>query len=375
MLKKHIFFFFIFHFSLHASPWREMKFSDAIIKRINTTVFKQGLNITWIKTLKDDIDFNYVVKAEIYPEDPSTLFLTLRGGGVTLLDISSPENPTLIQHWDENKLDVEGQDRLGNLFILVARSGYLLTFKIAGKKITKLAKIKIPSLSIFFEKAFLFLIPALHTRIHQNKNGRKYALITCPQKNYLVTIDITQPEAPQYISNVDTSIKGIEGIYIHKDHAFVGGFNSNMYKVYDISDPSRMKEVLKFENGSFVQMVPDKSPNFPDILFTALWGNPGGLASFDISNPKNSKILNILLKKEFSKANRVKIMGNRIFLPLERIPGGFGVVNISNPAKMEAEMVMEAIPGIEKPYTLNIKNNFIYVFGSTTNSLAILKIN
>jgi hypothetical protein len=54
-----------------------------------------------VKTITHDRDLNYVVRSIIYPEDPNTMFLTLRGGGISTYDVSNPANPKLLTHWDE----------------------------------------------------------------------------------------------------------------------------------------------------------------------------------------------------------------------------------------------------------------------------------
>ena len=36
-----------------------------------------------IRLVRDEVALDYVVKSRIYAEDPSSLFLTLRGGGVS----------------------------------------------------------------------------------------------------------------------------------------------------------------------------------------------------------------------------------------------------------------------------------------------------
>ncbi|APD51202.1 hypothetical protein [Francisella hispaniensis] len=52
-----------------------------------------------VKTIHDNKNFNYVVISRIYKKYPNVMFLTMRGGGVTSLDISNPSDPKILDHW------------------------------------------------------------------------------------------------------------------------------------------------------------------------------------------------------------------------------------------------------------------------------------
>lgn len=344
---------------------------DIFARRIQRKEFTPNIKIKWLKTITDPKHFKYVVKSEIYPEDPNTMFLTMRGGGITILDISNPSSPRVHQLWNRVNLDMEGQDRKGNIFITVARRGELFVFKIyKNKRIYPVGRLKLPTIDV--QTPFLFAIPALHTRIY-TKGKNNYALITCPWSKRLLIVDITIPNKPKYISGINTGVKGIEAIHIHKDHAYVGGYRSHLVKAFNISDPNKPRLVQSLYNHGFLQMVPEMSKDFPDTLFMALWGNPGGVVALDLSNPY-FKIKNMVLDKSFAKANRVKIKDDLILLPLEQSIGGLGIVKVKkNPFKLVKQLTMTHIPGVAKPYTMNFKGDYIYLFGSETNSMAILK--
>ncbi len=346
---------------------------DIFAKRIIVKEFTSNIKIKWLKTITDPHSFKYVVKAEIYPEDPNTMFLTMRGGGITILDISNPSSPRVHQRWNRVNLDMEGQDRKGNIFITIARRGELFVFKIhQNNRIYRVGHLKLPTIDV--QKPFLFAIPALHTKIY-SKGNDTYALITCPWSKRLLVVDITIPSKPKYVSGINTRVKGIEAIQIYKDHAYVGGYRSNRFRVYDISNPIKLQLVQNIYNHDFLQMVPEMSKDYPNILFSALWGNPGGVVAFDLTKPDKIKILNMSLDENFAKANRVKINKDLILLPLEQPVGGFGIVKIrKKPFKLVKQLTMTHIPGVKKPYTMNFKGDYIYLFGSETNSMAILKV-
>ena len=71
-------------------------------------------------------------------------------------------------------------------------------------------------------------------------------------------------------------------------------------------------------------------------LYVALWGgaygDKGGLAAFDITDPWNIHELSHVFNEEMYKANRVKIQGDFVFMPLElEDGGGVAVVDRTNP--------------------------------------------
>jgi hypothetical protein len=340
--------------------------------QIGTLNFKSSIKVKWLKTIIDEKNFKYVVKSEIYPEDPNTMFLTMRGGGITIVDVTNPASPKVIQRWNRVGLDMEGQDRLGNIFITIARRGELFVFRVSEKRtIYQIGRLKLPTIDV--QRPILFAIPALHTRIYK-KGNHAYALITCPWSKRLLIVDITIPSKPKYISGVNTGVKGIEAIHIHKDHAYVGGYRSHLVRSYNISDPNNPKLVQSKYNHDFLQMVPEMSKDYPNTLFMALWGDPGGVVALDLTSPNKFKISDMMLHDSMEKANRVKIKNDLILLPLEQAVGGIGIVKVKkNPIKLVKQLTIRNIPYVRKPYTLNFKGDYIYLFGSETNSMAILK--
>jgi len=367
-MKFLIFFLLFISFAHGQKVYHRPKYAHQIL----TKNFNSKIKIKWLKTIQDAKNFNYVVKAEIYPEDPNTLFLTLRGGGITILDVSKPSSPKIIQRWNRANLDMEGQDRMGDIFITIARRGELFVFKIhKNNRIYQIGRLKLPTIKV--KRPFLFAIPALHTRIYK-KGNQSYALITCPWSKRLLVVDITTPNLPKYISGVNTRVKGIEAIQIFNDHAFVGGFRSHSIKVYDISDPFKLRLVQTKYDNDFLQMVPEMSKDYPNIIFSALWGDPGGVAAFDVTKPNKISVLDKALDERFEKANRVKIKKDLILLPLEQAVGGLGIVKVQKkPFKLIKQLTIRNIPWVRKPYTLNFKGDYIYIFGSESNSMAILK--
>ena len=336
---------------------------------------KSRIELKVVKAIINDRDLNYVVRSIIYPEDPNTLFLTLRGGGISTYDITNPANPELLTHWDEEpSRHVEGQDRLGNLLIVsdISRGGLFLFDVTNPADLVLLSYLSLDEID-----------NVLHNRIYQ-ANDRMYAFLsggfnykTGELSDLLVAVDISDPKNPFFVSKISTYIPGAEGITIKDNYAFLGGFGSNKFAVIDISDPFNMEIARILEEPHYCQMVSQIGDD--GILYVALWGglhsNKGGLAAFEITDPKNIFELSHVFSEEMYKANRVKLQGDFVFMPLEiEDGGGVAVVDRNNPKNLRHVKTVLDIPGVIKPYCLAVKQDYLYIFGSKTNTMVVMKI-
>lgn len=341
------------------------------------------VGLTLIDVVQDSVALDYVVKSKIYKEDPSTMYLTMRGGGVSVYDVSNNAMPTLRTRWDSLE-DVEGQDRLGDLLVVVGRGGKLFTFDVSDPDvITPIAEFEFetdPSLFEAVQAELLALVgngpfDGLHVKLDVI-GGNTYAFVTATATGELLAIDVTDPSDPVQVGAVDTGVEFIEGIFIKDHHAFVGGFGgSEVYKAVDVSDPTSMFVAAMLPDVAYRQMVSEMAPNaFPDVLFAALWNDEGGLGTFDVSNPATFFELDQLVRPELTQSNRVKINGHYAFLPLEQEPGGVAVIDVNNTSNLALAGLARNIRNMETPYTLQPKGNYVYVFGTSTQSMAVLKI-
>jgi len=328
-----------------------------------------------VKTITHDRDLNYVVRSIIYPEDPNTMFLTLRGGGISTYDVSDPANPKLLTHWDEVPCrNVEGQDRVENLLVVtdISRGGLFLFDVTDPANLVQLCYLNLEGIDNM-----------LHNRIYR-ANDKMYALFsggfhftTGEPSDLFVAVDITDPKNPFFVSKLNTGISGTEGISIKGNHAFLGGFGSTKFSVIDLSDPANMKIVKTLDEPHYCQMVSEIGDD--GVLYVALWGSlygdKGGLAAFDVSDPRNIHELSHVFSKDMAKANRVKIEGDYVFMPLEvENGGGVAIVDRTNPKKLLHVKTVLNIPEVSKPYCLTIKQDYLYLFSSKTNSMVVMQI-
>lgn len=337
---------------------------------------------TWLEVLEDPIALAHAVKSKIYPEDPGTMYVTLRGGGVSVFDVSNPSTPVLRTRWDSEE-DVEGQDRRGDLLVVVARRGALLTFDVSRPdRITLRGRLELETHSGRFGRLVRRLVQrftgpfvALHVKLYDAADGRRYALVTATATGEILAVDVTEPARPKQVGQIHADVQLIEGIYVHRDHAFVGGFGwSDVFRAVDVSNPSRMRIVHTLEDESYCQMVSEMSGDHPDLLYAALWGDPGGLGVFDVSDPPHFRLVGRLLMPELGHANRVKLQDDRAFLPLEADPGGFAILDVGNPVAPALVRLVTGIPGISMPYTLEVNRDHLYVFGSREPKMAVFRL-
>jgi hypothetical protein len=336
-----------------------------------------------VRVLRDARALDFAVKAKIYPEDPDSMFVTLRGGGISVYDVSARDAPRLRSRWD-TAADVEGQDRLGDLLVVVARSGALLTFDVSDPdRVRHLATVELATdpglVGTVIAKVMEFFaggpFRALHTKLYHASDGRLYALVTATASGELIAVDVTDPKRPVQVGALQTGVQFIEGIYVHREHAFVGGFGySEIYLAIDVSNPRKMSVVRSLSDATYRQMVSEMNPDHPDLLYVALWNDFGGLAVFDVADPADFRPLGSLVRSDLARSNRVKLHGNLAFLPLEQEPGGFAVVDVTDPTSPGIVSLVRGIRGISTPYTLAVNRDHLYVFGSEEAAMAVFRL-
>lgn len=340
------------------------------------------MGATPLEVITDPVALDHAVKSKIYPEDRNTMYVTLRGGGISVFDVSNPAHPTLRTRWSSDE-DVEGQDRRGGLLVVVARRGVLLTFDVSrNDRIVELGRLELETARGTFGRFISALVQyvtgpfeALHVKLYDAPDGRRYALVTATATGEIIAVDVTEPQKPRQAGQIDADVSLIEGIYVHRDHAFVGGFgSSDMFRAVEVSNPKKMRIVHSLKDESYRQMVSEMSADHPDLLFAALWNDDGGLGVFDVSDPPRFRLVGRLVMSELARANRVKLEGNRAFLPLEVDPGGFAIVDVSNPTAPVLVQIETNIPGISTPYTLEVNRNYLYVFGSVEPKMAVFRL-
>ncbi|MDJ0865281.1 MAG: hypothetical protein QNK03_04165 [Myxococcota bacterium] len=335
-----------------------------------------------VRVLRDARTLDFAVKARIYPEDRRSMFVTTRRSGLSVWDVAVPGAPRLRAHWDGAD-DVEGQDRDGDLLVVVARKGELHTFDVRDpdepRHLGSLALATSPGPAQAIAGKVLVAagnpFRALHTKLHRRSDGSRVALVTAPSSRELLAVNVDDPTKPVQVGAVDTGVQLVEGISVHRDHAFVGGFGrSDVYKAVDVSDPTAMRVVASLSDRRYRQMVSATSPRHPDLLYAALWDDPGGLGIFDVRDPPRFRELGAIVRGELAASNRVKLWDHLAFLPLEQEPGGFAVVDVGDPRDPRLVSIVRGVRDVTVPYTLAVSGDHLYLFGSREASMAVFRL-
>ncbi|CAM3664362.1 LVIVD repeat-containing protein [Parendozoicomonas haliclonae] len=380
-------------------PFRPQSLSALLLSCVAPVLFASP-SLQLQSIIQDEQNLTYVVRAKIYEEHPDLLVLTSRGdherggseGGLSLYDVSSPATPTLTGRWYPEtakvslKIDncMEGQALWGNyLAALSIYTGKLHILDISDpKKIGHLSTLPLDGVGV------LPYFRALHVKIYSS--GKKnFAIITAPQASQLVAVDVTDPKHPKQIASIDLGFsfifgEGLEGVHVEGDHAYCGAFHGNRFVVVDLSglvQGKGMKIVKTLQDDAYDQMVSLKDPRdkYSHILYSAAWGSPGGVVAFDVSNPSEPKEVGKLIDKTLSKSNRIKMSGNTIFSPMEVGSGGVSVIDATDPTHLKKVTTVTNIHddkghSIAAPYAMAIKDDYLYLFGTSGANMAVMKI-
>ena len=259
-----------------------------LLPTISFSSVNQSINLIKIINL---VNVNYVVSAKTYPSDPTHLFLTARGkmqkgngGGIFVFDISKPENPELVSQWRPSMLKgftvadnvMEGQDMVDNIFVSVSiDTGKMYVFTLSSS-----SKLKLKSWIKLQHTGFINKFRALHVKIYQETN-KLYALITSPQSESLIVVDITNLDHPKEVASTALGFspplyRGAESVYIHGKYAYCGAFNGYSLNIINLSGlHSKNNPTLAIDKVIYKpyydQMVSIKDPRVehPNILYSS----------------------------------------------------------------------------------------------------------
>ena len=277
---------------------------------------------------------------------------------------------------------VEGQDRLGDLLVLVAigdiSSGSSLLLFNASNLTTPCTRIH------------LSVNGALHVKLYRHPDGKVYAIVSmgmtrnATDYDRVVAVDVTDPRTPVQVAAVHTNCRCAEGVSIVGDMAFVGGFCNNNVALVDLSHLPQRLTLRKTATGPAYRLmvsavfVPSTGKRKP-LLLSAASSDPGGLFVFDYEKMAAGQIADVgrLVSAQTAFANRVHVRPDLqlAFLPLENSrpppnhskpvpPGGIAVVDMQSPSRPELRWVGKIPNATSRTYCLATKGEYLYAFGS-----------
>jgi hypothetical protein len=369
-----------------------------------------SIDLVIVGEIHDSVNLSYVTRAKIYPEDPNSLFLTMRGdtatnagGGISVYDVSDSRRPVFVSHLDVvdtvpgelvNPNQLEGQDRIGDILVVIAlESGVVHLLDVSDPS----QLFEVGSLKLHGVHEGLGYFPALHTKVYKEASSQKtYAIVTCSMSSKLIAVDISDPKNPKQVSELQTGISDLESLYIHGSFLYCGGFQSDVMLTVDLSDIHHMRLCTILKKSYYNNLVAELDPDNDNILYASSYmerkatekspwwergldtatdvdAPRGGLIVFDISQPETPVEISHVISEELAGSNRVKLHAGYAFLPIEAEPGGVGIVNLRDPYNVVFERVIKSTDAI-KPYALAIKDNYIYVLGSESDTMVIKEI-
>ena len=349
---------------------------------------------------------NYAVESRIYPEAPGLLWVTMRGGGISVYQIDAdPIAPKLISRWGNGE-HVEGQDRRGDVLVVTdeGRSGLFVfdaSVVSAGAPLAPLARID------------LSLAGALHVKLyHHAASGRTFAIISNGlghakgTGNYITAVDVTNPRAPVEVATLETPVKCTEGVLVVGAFAFVGGYCSNSFAsvaldglaatppsmavVSTVTKPYYDNMVSAVFNASYESLRGEYNPS--PVFFAGLYTSPGGVAVFSAGDDAathgtiNERAALVLPKT--ARTNRVHVheKSHIALLALEKggasptanatARGGLALVDVRNAS---APALLQALPipdAVSRCYcgAIHPGGRHAYVFGATSQALYVYNI-
>jgi hypothetical protein len=318
------------------SAWRKCLFLMAVVAVMSLAGYMVAHFSGWERDTRaklrvimshkhDAVHFNYTAESRIYPEDPDTMVLTNREGGITLVNVSDPSAPRIGKNFRRACVHVEGQSRLGDSFaVLDIGSGVLHVFNVSGNVYN--FNSPIASIEVTPQGPTLH---GLHVKLYKPAQSETVvALISLgwggehwqPQEGYLVSVDVTAPKDPVILQSLKLpGIKNVEGVLVVGDTvAYVGGFHSTVFSAVDVSDPVRMAVIKSEEDPAYVQMV------------AAQWNSPS-LSSYDGDTPpRNGERRGGKRETEVGKV----VTGQDVVYvaSFAKEEGGLLVFNVSDPA-------------------------------------------
>jgi hypothetical protein len=196
----------------------------------------------------------------------------------------------------------------------------------------------------------------------------------------LYTVDVTDPSQPNQlgfdISRISNGLRTPRGIALNGQYAYIADIN-NGFSVYDISNPSELKELSRVEKPQGMTDVA-VSGNYAYVSMQEHEKRENrGMLVYDVSNPSQPNQVGFVNTDHSSWA--IAVQGNYAYIPelIELVetgqPSNLLIFDISNPASpLEAG---KADTTVNAPIAMCIEvvGKYAYV-GDQTNGLRIFDI-
>jgi len=350
-------------------------------------------------------NLQYPVRSINFPDNKNILWITCRGNyksnfngaGLYKYDISG-DNWKYLTHWNSNNVSVEGLTKINNSIVICSLGN--MWMKSNGKPslyiFNDLNKLK--PISIDLSKITDGLLHIKCTKI-KNKIIAICSSGFISKVNSIIFVDITDVINGVYKDKYKVSINNLfhtklevdinmpEGININFQNpniAYIGGIitintkfntkkNRDKMGIIDMENIFTTGPTINyiFENEIGSQIIGANRKTQPkfdnkkyndNLLYVSGWGIPGEFNIIDTSNPKLPIIIDTIVDKNLSFANRVKLWKNYAFMPLEKKNNNICVVNLDYLKKNKKNSYLFINTNFNKIYCLALNDKYLYVF-------------
>lgn len=280
------------------------------------------------------------------------------GSTLTLVDVHDPKNPTILNVYQDEELDVAmGLDIYDNYLYLVSMANRkVLILDISDPKaIKKISSIQLGRDGGDFNQLRKVLYREGHLFITQGNIGK------------LFIVDIRDPKQPRKISEVSTG-DGAFNMYFKDNYVYSGGCVGTSLNVIDIKD---------LYNPVLVNTIRDVNTYNCFCSYGSVGKYFFGIGYFsktfvvlDISNPLDIKEVAVINDDRINGANRLVKHGNFVYIATA-LTDGMVKIDITDPTRPEiVDMMTSQL--LDKAYGVTYDEGLIYLVGRDADSIVIL---
>ncbi|RLC42118.1 MAG: hypothetical protein DRH51_01490 [Candidatus Coatesbacteria bacterium] len=303
--------------------------------------------------LVGSIDLSSYGRVEDVAVKGNYAYIAAKDGGLIVVDISDPENPTFKKKFTTPnplwRIFISGNYLYG-----ACSSGGLVIFDISDINSIRIIGDDRTNNSwaygVYADSNLAFWVGASHNA----------------EKGVLAITDISDPDNPLNISYIEVGVSWCYGVYASGSRVFVGDASGTLH-IYDISDPTSPEKIATLADGGegsciFNLTVRDNK--------AYLCNNLKGLLVIDVENPEELKLLGRL---DINYGFYDLVLNTNDICYSSASWGGLRTINISNPTN-PTETRSAFCPEFTCIHGIDKYNNYVYIADSGTHSLMIVDI-
>ncbi len=198
-----------------------------------------------------------------------------------------------------------------------------------------------------------------------------YATMNSWNKNILKIFDISNPSSLREIGNYNLKKDGPESIFVSGNYAYLfeeyrvnssgpisGGFRT-LLEILDISNPSSPREIeSKVYQGLFREISFRQKKFIYKIIYDPNFSSPSHLEILDVSDPTSPKEVGTYNSSKGSSIGEFFVLGNKLYLLYSNQRSSYlKILNISEPSSLK-ELISYKLK--VQPEDIFVSNNYAY---------------